>query len=63
MDYEMKINEIIEELTLVLIYLTSWDEEGICYDENGNLNKETIKNAWKDYSFDTINELTDKLST
>lgn len=50
----------IEELTLLLMYLTSWEEEGLYYDEDDNLNKKTLKNTWKGYSFDTINELTDK---
>ncbi len=50
----------IEELTLLLMYLTSWEEESLYYDENNNLNKETLKNTWKGYSFETINELTDK---
>lgn len=42
------------------MYLTSWEEEGLYYDEDDNLNKDTFKNAWKGYSFDVINELTDK---
>lgn len=50
----------IEELTLLLMYLTSWEEESLYYDENNNLNKDALKNAWKGYSFDAINELTDK---
>lgn len=50
----------IEELTLLLMYLTSWEEESLYYDENNNLNKDELKNAWKGYSFETINELTNK---
>lgn len=50
----------IEELTLLLMYLTSWKEECLYYDENDNLNKDIFKNAWKSYSFDVINELTNK---
>lgn len=50
----------IEELTLLLMYLTSWEEESLYYDENNNLNKDLLKNTWKGYSFDAINELTDK---
>ena len=42
------------------MYLTSWEEECLYYDEDNNLNKDTFKNTWKDYSFDTINELTDR---
>ena len=54
------MNERIEELTLLLMYLTSWDEEGLFYDENGILDKGVTKNAWKGYSFDAIDKLTDK---
>lgn len=50
----------IEELTLLLMYLTSWDEESLYYDEKDNLNKRVLKNCWKGYSFDAINNLTDK---
>ncbi len=49
----------IEELTLLLMYLTSWEEEGFYYDEDDNLNKNKLKNCWKGYSFDVINNLTD----
>lgn len=30
----------IEELTLLLMYLTSWKKESLYYDENNNLNKD-----------------------
>ena len=50
----------IEELTLLLMYLTAWEEEGFYYDEDDNLNKDLFKNTWKGYSFDAINKLTDK---
>ena len=50
----------IEELTLLLMYLTSWEEEGLCYDENNNLDKVILKNSWKGYSFDAMNNLVDK---
>ena len=54
------VEKKVEELALLLMYLTSWEEECLYYDEDNNLNKDTFKNTWKDYSFDTINELTDK---
>ena len=53
------MNERIEELTLLLMYLTSWNEESLFYDENDNLDKGVIKNAWKGYSFDAINKSTE----
>lgn len=46
----MEVNLVeknIEELTLLLIYLTSWEEENLYYDENDNLNKDVFKNSWK----------------
>lgn len=55
----MIMNEI-EELTMLLLYLTAWDEEGYFYDENDNLDKGTIKHSWKGYSFDALNSLIDK---
>ncbi len=44
--------ELIEELTLLLIYLSSWDEQvapGLA-----------IRKAWKGYTFDTLNALEDR---
>lgn len=41
----------IEELTLLLMYLTSWEE--------GKKTYNCIK-SWKGYDFDIINELIDK---
>ncbi len=48
----------IEELTILLMYLTSWDEETYVEDENGKLKQAKIKTCWKGYSFDVINKLT-----
>ena len=47
----------IEELTLLLMYLTSWEEEGYAADETGMLTKAKFKTCWKGYSFDIINKL------
>ena len=55
------MNKNIEELTLLLMYLTSWDEKGYYYNENMNMPEETTnKKCWKGYSFDVINTLTEK---
>ncbi|WP_419959461.1 DUF6429 family protein [Psychrobacillus sp. BM2] len=40
----------IEELTILLLYLTSWKEEDI---------PETMRRSWKGYSFDVLNRLKD----
>lgn len=50
----------IEELTLLLMYLTSWEEEGYIADENNMPKKSKIKNCWKGYSFEVVNKLTDE---
>ena len=52
--------EKIEELTMLLLYLTSWNEEGYKYDEKDNLSKQQFKKSWKGYSFEALNVLTDK---
>lgn len=49
----------IEELTLLLMYLTSWDEEGYTAEDDGIPKKANLKTCWKGYSFDVINKLTD----
>ena len=50
----------IKELTLLLMYLTSWDEEGYARDENDMPKKAKIKTCWKGYSFDILNKLTEE---
>jgi len=50
----------IEELTLLLMYLTSWEENGYVRDENDMIKETKIKTCWKGYSFDVINKLTDE---
>ncbi len=46
----MSQEETIQELTLLLLYLTSWEEKS----PFGSANR-----SWKGYPFDTLNELTD----
>lgn len=41
----------IKELSLLLLYLTSWKESDF-HDE--------LRRSWKGYPFDTLNELTDE---
>lgn len=50
----------IEELTLLLMYLTSWEEEGFTRDDNGEIKEAKIKTCWNGYLFEVINNLTDK---
>ncbi len=50
----------IEELTLLLMYLTAWDDNGYIEDEIGNIKETKIKNCWKGYDFDVLNKLTEK---
>lgn len=48
------MDQKIEELTLLLLYLTSWKE-----DELPELFGE-MRRSWKGYPFDILDELTDK---
>ena len=50
----------IEELTLLLMYLTSREEVGYVADENGMPKEAKIKTCWKGYSFDVVNKLMDE---
>lgn len=50
----------IEELTLLLMYLSSWEEKGFVRDENNEIKEDKVKTCWKGYSFDVINRLTDQ---
>lgn len=54
------MEEKIKELTLLLMYLTSWEEKGFVRDENNEVKEGKIKTCWKGYSFDVINKLTDE---
>lgn len=54
------MEEIKEELTLLLMYLTSWEEKGFIRDENDEIKESKVKTCWKGYSFDVINKLTDE---
>ncbi len=54
------MNKKIEELTLLLMYLTSWEEDGFIADENDMPVEAKIKTSWKGYSFDVINKLMDE---
>lgn len=50
----------IKELTLLLMYLTSWEEKGFIRNENDEIKEGKVKICWKGYSFDVINELTNR---
>ncbi len=45
------MEEKIKELTLLLLYLTSWKEGGL---------PQEMSRSWKGYPFDILNELTDE---
>ncbi len=45
------MEEKIKELTLLLLYLTSWRENDLPGE---------MRRSWKGYSFDALNELTDE---
>lgn len=47
----VELDEKIRELTLLLLYLTSWKEDEL---------PEEMRRSWKGYPFDVLNELTDE---
>ena len=49
---DAELQEMVSELSLLLIYLTSWEES-----VSSNLN---LRKAWKGYTFETLNELEDR---
>jgi hypothetical protein len=50
---ETKLNQQIEELTLLILYLTHWVEK----DKFGG---EGVCRSWKGYPFDALNKLVDE---
>ncbi len=55
-----RMDKQIEELTLLLLYLTAWNEEGYYFDQDDQVEKTVLKHSWKGYSFDALNALTDQ---
>lgn len=49
-----------EELTLLLLYLNAWEEDGYTEDEDGSLKEVKVKRSWKGYDFETLNSLKTK---
>lgn len=47
------MEEKIEELTLLLLYLTSWKEDDLPVDMN-------VRRSWKGYPFEVLDELRNK---
>jgi hypothetical protein len=45
------MDRLVEDLTLLLMYLTAWDEKVL---------DETFKRSWKGYLFEVIDSLADK---
>ena len=54
------MEEKIEELTLLLLYLTAWEEPGYAYNNQGEISEQKFYSSWKGYSFDALNNLTEK---
>ena len=55
-----KLDDKIEELTLLLMYLSAWEEDSYVANDEGQVKETKVKTCWKGYSFDVINDLTDK---
>lgn len=50
---EEKLDEVVKELTLLLLYLTSWEEGGMA-------EMAPVHRAWKGYRFEVLNALADE---
>ncbi len=50
---EEKLDEVVKELTLLLLYLTSWEEEVFA-------GVPTLHRAWKNFRFETLDALVDE---
>ncbi len=48
---EKEINQQIKELTLLLLWLTSWEEDSF---------NNKIRRSWKGYDFDVLNKLSEE---
>jgi len=44
-------HKVVRDLTLMLIYLTSWTEKELSYE---------VRRAWKGYDFSILNELSEE---
>lgn len=53
----MNDEEKIKELTLLLLDLNSWNEDGYSRADGDNIIKTIIKRSWKGYDFDILNAL------
>ena len=52
---------MIEELVILLLYLTGWEEKVDTFDmEEKRVIKEKVIRSWKGYPFDTLNSLSEK---
>ena len=54
------IEERIIDLSLLLLFLNSWEEEGFDYDENGKFFKRKIRRTWKDCSYGVLKILDER---
>ena len=50
------MEEKIEELTLLLLYLTAWEEPGYAYNNQGEISEQKFYSSYKGYSFDALNK-------
>ena len=55
-----KVEERIVELSLLLLFLNSWEEDGFDYDENEELVKKKFRRTWKDCSYGVLKILDER---
>ena len=54
------IEQRIVDLSLLLLFLNSWEEDGFDYDENEELVKKKFRRTWKDCSYDVLKILDER---
>lgn len=55
-----KVEERIVDLSLLLLFLNSWEEEGFDYDENEKFVKKKFRRTWKDCSYGVLKILDER---
>lgn len=55
-----KVEERIVDLSLLLLFLNSWEEDGFDYDENEKFVKKKFRRTWKDCSYNVLKILDER---
>ena len=55
-----KVEERIVDLSLLLLFLNSWEEDGFDYGENEKFVKKKLRRTWKDCSYGVLKILDER---